>query len=65
MAVPKGKTSKSRKRTRSSANFKATTDAMCDCPHCHAVRRPHCVCGNCGFYKGEKVIEVKKDKEKK
>ena len=63
MAVPKGKTSKSRKRIRSSANFKASTDAMHECSHCHAVKRPHRICGNCGYYNGNQVIEVKKDKK--
>jgi len=57
MAVPKTKTSKSRKRIRSAANFKAHTNPMTECPQCHAVRKPHTVCGNCGFYKGTQRIE--------
>jgi large subunit ribosomal protein L32 len=62
MAVPKYKTSKARKRTRSAANFKATTQALAECPHCHAVVRPHTVCSNCGYYKGVQRIESQKEK---
>jgi len=66
MAVPKHKVSKSRKGIRSSAVFKAQPASMTECPQCHAVRKPHTVCGNCGYYKGAKVMETRKDaKEKK
>lgn len=61
MAVPKGKVSKARKRTRSSHNFLAHTSAMTECPQCHEVRKPHTVCGNCGYYKGTKHIETRKE----
>jgi len=65
MAVPKHKVPKARKRTRSSANFKAHPDTLTDCPQCHTPVRPHTVCGNCGFYKGEKRIESVADKKEK
>ena len=65
MAVPKYKMSKSRSRKRNASVFFATTDALTKCPQCHAVRKPHTVCGNCGFYKGAQRVEVAKDKEKK
>jgi len=42
------------------------------CANCSAKNMPHMVCGNCGYYKGRKVIEVgkalkkeKKEKKKK
>ncbi|MDR0461985.1 MAG: 50S ribosomal protein L32 [Christensenellaceae bacterium] len=63
MAVPKHKTSKARKRTRSAHNFMAHTDAHHECPHCHAVKQPHKVCLNCGYYNGKQVIETKADKK--
>jgi len=63
MAVPKHKVSKSRRNTRSSAVFNATTNPMTECPHCHAVRKPHTVCGNCGYYKGTQRIESVKEKK--
>jgi len=68
MAVPKHKVSKARKRTRSAANFTAHTEAHHECPHCHEIKQPHRVCGNCGYYKGNQVIESiqeKKDKKAK
>ena len=65
MAVPKTKTSKARKRTRSAHNFTATTNTHNECPHCHEVKQPHRVCGNCGYYKGDKIMEVAADKDKK
>ena len=65
MAVPKHKVSKARKGTRSSANFKAHTDASTECPQCHTVRKPHTVCGNCGFYKGTQRIESRKERKEK
>jgi len=65
MAVPKTKTSKSRKRIRSAANFKAHTNAMTECPHCHAIRKPHTVCGNCGYYKGSHIVETRAEKKEK
>ena len=64
MAVPKYKTSKARKRTRSAANFRAHTGAMVECPHCHETRTPHTVCAHCGFYRGVQRIEIDKKKDK-
>ncbi|MCL2228373.1 MAG: 50S ribosomal protein L32 [Firmicutes bacterium] len=64
MAVPKTKTSKSKKRTRSAANFKAHARATSECPHCHEQKQPHRVCKACGYYKGAKVLEVEKEKKK-
>jgi len=63
MAVPKHKVSKARKGTRSSANFKAHTAQMTECPQCHAVRKPHTVCANCGHYKSVKRIETAKERK--
>lgn len=65
MAVPKHKVSKARKGTRSSHNFKASTNAMTECPQCHEPRNPHTVCRNCGFYKGTQRVESKADKKDK
>ena len=28
------------------------------CPNCGAVKQPHIVCGNCGWYAGRQVIDV-------
>ncbi|MCL2569711.1 MAG: 50S ribosomal protein L32 [Firmicutes bacterium] len=63
MAVPKHKVSKSRKGIRNSANFKAQKVTTTSCPNCHASVRPHCVCLDCGHYKGVKRIEIKEEKK--
>jgi large subunit ribosomal protein L32 len=65
MALPKTKISKARRATRSSANFKAHPNAIGECPQCHSVTRPHTVCEDCGYYKGVKVIETKKERAAK
>ncbi len=64
MAVPKCKVSKSRRNTRNSANFKASTPTLVECPECHTLKQPHKVCPECGYYNGKKVVE-KKTEEKK
>ena len=55
MAVPKGKTSKARKRSRA-ANWKLNKPNLVECPHCHELKMPHPVCGNCGYYDNEEVV---------
>ena len=38
--------------------WKITTPARSTCPRCGAVKRPHVVCGNCGWYHGRQAIDV-------
>ena len=61
MAVPKAKTSKARRNTRRSAVWKLEMPAMSTCTNCGAIKAPHKVCKNCGFYKGVEVIKVVED----
>lgn len=56
MAVPKRKTSKSRKRKRRT-HWKLNVPNMAECPQCHEMKLPHRVCPSCGHYKGELVVE--------
>ena len=65
MAVPKCKVSKARRNSRNSSNFKANTPTLVECPECHALKMPHKVCPQCGYYNGKKVIETEKKEEKK
>ena len=58
MAVPKRKTSKARRDKRRSAVWKLDAPAMSKCDNCGAIKAPHKVCKNCGFYKGVEVIKV-------
>ena len=55
MATPKKKTSKSRRDMRRSHEA-LTANAMCECPNCGEMMRPHHVCEACGFYNKREVI---------
>ena len=57
MAVPKRKTSKSR-RDKRRAHWKAKSPGLVECPQCHQMKLPHQVCPNCGYYRGRQAIEV-------
>jgi len=64
MAVPKRKHSTGRKGKRRAA-IKLKLPQLVTCPSCGQKRRPHQVCPNCGYYKGEKVVEEKPAKKEK
>lgn len=57
MAVPKRKTSKSR-RDKRRANWKIEAPKLVECSSCHQPKLPHYVCPNCGQYNGEKILEL-------
>jgi len=57
MAVPKRKTSKSR-RDKRRTHYKAVMPAMAKCSNCGETVRPHNICAKCGHYNGKKVIEI-------
>ena len=61
MAVPKRKTSKERKHTRS-ANRKISAPALVECSHCHELKKNHEVCPYCGYYDGKEVVAQKTKK---
>lgn len=56
MAVPKRKTSKSKKGMRRS-HWKAKMPAIATCSHCGQPVMPHRVCPGCGYYKNRQVLE--------
>lgn len=58
MAVPKRKTSKSR-RDKRRTHDKAAMPAIAICPQCQEVVRPHHICAKCGFYNSKKILETK------
>ncbi len=62
MAVPKRKVSHARRNKRR-ANYKAIAPTMVECPHCHEKTVAHQVCKNCGYYDGEQVVVMDKDKK--
>jgi large subunit ribosomal protein L32 len=55
MAVPKKKTSKSRRNMRR-AHHALPTSAFAECPKCGELKRPHHVCKSCGTYHDRDVI---------
>ena len=55
MAVPKQRQSHSRTNKRRSQH-KIEAPGLRHCPRCHAPRRPHRVCPNCGTYAGREVV---------
>jgi large subunit ribosomal protein L32 len=57
MAVPKRKTSKSRKNMRR-AHDTVTLPGITTCPQCHEPVLPHHVCRECGNYKGRTVLKI-------
>lgn len=64
MAVPKRKTSRS-KRDKRRANWKAKTATLSECPQCHKEKLAHHVCLECGYYDGSLVIKEKKSQKDK
>ena len=59
MAVPKKKTSKSRKNMRRAHDFLKPVTASA-CPQCHEPKLPHHVCANCGAYRGREIVPIEK-----
>lgn len=57
MAVPKKKTSKSRRNMRRSHHALAGS-AHVECSNCGEMKRPHHVCRSCGYYGDREVTEA-------
>lgn len=57
MAVPKRKTTPSRRNMRR-AHDSLTAAATNECSNCGEVRRPHHICASCGHYDGREVYEA-------
>lgn len=57
MAVPKRRTSKSKRNMRRAQN-KLTVPQLVPCPQCHELKPTHRACLNCGYYKDSKVLKV-------
>ncbi|MFZ4762328.1 MAG: 50S ribosomal protein L32 [Alphaproteobacteria bacterium] len=58
MAVPKRKTSPSRRNMRRSHHALTAFKAL-ECSNCGELKRPHHVCPACGHYDGREVSKVK------
>lgn len=64
MAVPKGKVSKARRDKRRSSVWKLTAPALVKCSKCGALRMPHRMCPECGYYNGRQVKTIQAEAEK-
>lgn len=64
MAVPKQRHTKSRRNKRRMHLF-LRAPVLSRCPKCGKPVLPHTVCWNCGYYKGEEVVDVLKKLTKK
>ena len=59
MAHPKKKLSGHWRGNRR-AHQRAVVPDLSTCPRCNQPKLSHRVCGNCGFYKGERIVDMKK-----
>ena len=64
MAVPKRRTSKTKKRMRRTHLVKVARSVV-NCPNCGEVIQPHRACTKCGFYKGKNVLNKDESVEEK
>jgi len=60
MAVPKRKTSTSKRNMRRAHDF-IVPAGMSVCPECGEMTRPHHACPHCGTYKGREVKNSSED----
>ena len=56
MAVPKRKTSPSRRNMRRSHHALVAVQAS-ECPNCGELRLSHHICGACGHYNNREIVE--------
>ena len=66
MGLPKSKMSRARTgHRRSQWKMALPTLTVCPNPACGKLKRPHAVCGYCGYYDGVMVVEIKKEAKKR
>jgi large subunit ribosomal protein L32 len=61
VAVPKRRTSPSKRNMRRAANNNVVAPNMIPCPNCGDPCLPHRVCPSCGQYKGRQVVKKASD----
>jgi len=57
MAVPKRKTSPSKRGMRRSHDS-LRVEAFQECANCGELKRPHNMCDKCGYYNGREVVAI-------
>lgn len=58
MAVPKYRTSKSKRNMRRS-HHALKAHGISICSNCSSVKQPHAICESCGHYRGQQRLEPK------
>ena len=61
MAVPKRRTTRSKRDMRRANHDKVTAPNIVPCSNCGEPSVPHRVCPSCGHYKGAQVVAKKTD----
>ena len=57
MAVQQNKVSKSRRNNRRAHDALVAVNPN-ECPNCGELKRPHHVCGSCGYYADREVVAL-------
>jgi large subunit ribosomal protein L32 len=60
VAVPKRRTSRSKRNMRRANHDKVTPVQLIACPKCGEPTVPHRACASCGHYKGREIPGAKK-----
>ena len=58
MAVPKSKVTRAKRGMRRAHDGLVAANPN-ECPNCGERKRPHHVCGSCGYYDGREVVVAK------
>jgi large subunit ribosomal protein L32 len=58
MAVPKKRTSPSRRDQRRANHDKVAAPQLVPCSNCEELTMPHRMCPACGHYKGREVVAI-------
>jgi large subunit ribosomal protein L32 len=59
MATPKRRISHARTHNRKAKFLGAlAAPALTTCPHCGEITQTYRACGNCGYYRGRKVLKI-------
>jgi len=59
MPLPKRRHSRARSRKRRT-HYKVALPNLVECSNCHALRLPHHICPECGYYNGQEAITPSK-----
>lgn len=60
MAVPRKKVTRAKRGMRR-AHDALKPNVYVECENCGELKRPHHICGSCGFYSGREAVVVKQE----